>query len=118
MLKHYLVTACRNLLRQKLYAGINIVGLAIGMAYSVLILLYIQDELRYDAFHQRADRIYRVALEWQFDDDSTIYSAFTSGLLAPALLERVPGVERAVRLSQARYFLGSPYVERGEVGPG
>ena len=61
MFRNYLIVAFRNITRHKGYSLINILGLAIGMALCVLILLYVQDELSYDAFHENADRIYRVA---------------------------------------------------------
>lgn len=60
MLKSYLHVALRNLTKHKGYSFINVAGLAIGIACFTLILLYVQDELRYDRFHTHADRIYRV----------------------------------------------------------
>jgi len=60
MFKNYLIVAVRNIRRQKLYTTINIAGLAIGMAGSILILLFVLDELTFDKFHKHADSIYRV----------------------------------------------------------
>ncbi len=60
MLKNYLKIAIRNLLKNKGYSLINIFGLAIGMTCCVLILLFVQDELSYDAFHTKRDRLYRL----------------------------------------------------------
>ncbi|NIR50308.1 ABC transporter permease, partial [candidate division KSB1 bacterium] len=60
MFGNYLKIAFRNFLRHKGYSFINISGLVIGLTACILILLYIQDELSYDKFHQHADRIYRV----------------------------------------------------------
>lgn len=60
MFTNYFKVAFRNLLRQKGYSMLNIVGLSIGMACSTLILIYVQFELSYDGFHSKADRIYRV----------------------------------------------------------
>ena len=60
MIRNYLTVALRNLLRQPVYSLINVVGLAIGMAACMLIVLYIQDELSYDRYHPDADRIYRI----------------------------------------------------------
>ncbi len=60
MLKNYLITAIRNILRHKTYSFINIAGLAVGMAACLLILLYVEHELSYDRFHERVDRIYRI----------------------------------------------------------
>lgn len=62
MIKNYLVTAVRNLLNHKEYSIINILGLAIGMASVILIMLFVQEELSYDSFHANKDRIYRLNL--------------------------------------------------------
>ena len=56
MLKNYIKTALRNLFKHKGYSLINIVGLAIGMASCLLILLYVQHELSYDNFNEKADQ--------------------------------------------------------------
>ena len=60
MFQNYFKIAFRNLLRGKLYSFINVFGLAIGISCFMLIFLFIQDELRYDRFHKKVDRIYRV----------------------------------------------------------
>ena len=60
MLKNYGIIAFRNLLRQKGYSVLNILGLALGLACSFLITLWIQDELNYDGFHASGDQLYRV----------------------------------------------------------
>lgn len=62
MIKNYLKIALRNIRNHKGYSFINIFGLAVGMACCILILLWVQDELSYDRFHEHRDRIYRVAL--------------------------------------------------------
>ncbi len=61
MLRNYLKITLRNLLKYKLYSIINIVGLAIGIACCALILLFVQDELGYDRFHEQGANIYRIA---------------------------------------------------------
>jgi len=60
MLKHQFIIAIRNIVRNLNYSIINIGGLAIGLASFIFIILYINDELKYDKFHEKADRIYRV----------------------------------------------------------
>ena len=60
MLRNYLKVAFRSLFRNKLTSFINIFGLALAMACSLLIYVFIQDELSYDKFHSNADRVYRV----------------------------------------------------------
>ena len=57
MLQNYLKIALRNLLRQKAFSFINVAGLATGMACSILILLWVQDELSYDRFHVHSDNL-------------------------------------------------------------
>lgn len=60
MFKNYLKISWRNLARNKGYAGLNIAGLAVGITSFILIMFYVQDELSYDQFHTKADRIYRI----------------------------------------------------------
>ncbi|HEY8915795.1 MAG TPA: ABC transporter permease [Chitinophaga sp.] len=67
MIRNYLKIAFRNLKRQKISTGINIVGLAIGLATCILIMLYVQDELSYDRYNEKADRIFRAALKLGLD---------------------------------------------------
>jgi len=63
MIKNYMKIALRNLIKHKAFSLINISGLAIGMACCLLIIIFVQDELRYDKFHAKADRIYRMVSE-------------------------------------------------------
>ena len=97
MLKSYAQIAYRTLKRHKGYTAINVLGLAVGMAACLLIGLYVQDELSYDRFHERADRVYRVANGLLFMDRES-KTAITPGTMGPALLEEVPDVEAFVRL--------------------
>lgn len=89
MVLHYLNVALRNMIRQPGYAGINILGLAIGITCCMLILLYIRNELSYDRYHEHADRIYRVV-------NGNI--ARTPTALGPALKELFPEVEEYARM--------------------
>jgi len=57
MIKNYFKIAFRNIIRHKAFAAINIAGLSIGMTCSILILLWVQNELSYDRFHVNADQI-------------------------------------------------------------
>ncbi len=67
MLKNYLVVTLRNLLKNKIYSFINIAGLSIGITCSILILLWVFDELSYDRFHPKSDRLYQVWINASFD---------------------------------------------------
>lgn len=87
----------RNIWRQKGYSFINIAGLAIGIACFVLILLFIQDELSYDSYHEKADRIYRLERQGFFNGQD--YRTFiTAHPTAPAIVADYPEVEAGVRI--------------------
>ena len=68
MFKNYFKTAIRNLLRNKSYAAINIVGLAVGIAACLLIFVVVQFELSFDSFHPKKEKIYRVVSEFRSPD--------------------------------------------------
>ena len=97
MLRNYLKVAFRSLKRQKGYAFINVVGLAVGTACCILILLYVQDERSYDRFHAQADDVYRLLIE----RPGQPLRARTQYPLAPALQADYPFVEQSVRMSWA-----------------
>jgi len=63
MFKNFLKVAIRNIVRQKFYSLINILGLAIGLACSLLILVFIMHELSYDQFHDKKDQIFRLCIK-------------------------------------------------------
>lgn len=94
MIRNYFKTALRNFRRNKSSFLINVVGLSIGMACSILILLWVVDELSYDRFHANSDRIFRV-MEHQDYSDEIFTTTSTPGILAPALKEEVPEIEYA-----------------------
>ncbi|MCP4728264.1 MAG: FtsX-like permease family protein, partial [bacterium] len=96
MLKNYIKITFRNIKRQKGYSFINIFGLAIGMACCILILLFIQDELSYDRYHENADNIYRVTYNEVIGGVFADY-ALSPFSFAPAMVEELPEVESFVR---------------------
>ena len=100
MLKNYLKMTLRTLRRYKGYTFINIVGLAVGMAACILILLYIEDELSYDTYHEHAGQIYRVTQE-QFDEHGTsgLHRVMLDPPIAPLLKADFPEVTHAARLT-------------------
>ncbi len=97
MFKNYLKVTFRNLLRHKSYTFINVSGLAVGIACCLLILMYIQHEIRYDKFHKDAGRTYRVTTEinWSGGYEKGAGAQFP---VATALLNDYPAVESACRL--------------------
>jgi putative ABC transport system permease protein len=97
MIKNFLKIAIRCIKRRKIYSFINITGLAIGMAAAVLILLWVRNERSYDRFHANADRIYRAAQVFHYDDYH-LEQANTPAILAPTIVEECPEVELATRV--------------------
>lgn len=98
MLKNYIKIALRNLRRNKLYSVLNITGLAIGITCCILILLYVQDELNYDRFHEKADRIYRATTHFVLKD-RVMNFASTAHVQGPMFKEEYPEVENYVRFN-------------------
>ena len=98
MIKNYLKIAFRNLTRQKGYSFINITGLAIGMACAIFILLWVQDELSYDGFHENKDNIFRVATLFK-NEGSEIYGDDTSAPVAPFLKNNYPEIKEATTVN-------------------
>jgi len=96
MLNNYLKVAYRNLARRKLYSFINIFGLAVGLSICIFIILWVQQELSYESFHENADRIYRI--ERRILRDS-LYSRWpiVGGAYRQALLDDYPEIESVVR---------------------
>jgi len=118
MFKNYLKTALRNLRKQKGYALINISGLALGMACSILIIFYLHHELSYDRFHANADRIYRVTMEGMLNGEA-LNVAVTPNPLAPSLLSNYPEVTSAARIRKRGImsvaFADKEFIESGIV---
>jgi putative ABC transport system permease protein len=96
MFSNYLKISIRNIKRYKGYSVINIAGLAVGIACSIFILLWMQDELSFDRFHENADRIYRIV--FSTSDDGTPTNANGSFGVGPALKRDFPEVIETVRI--------------------
>lgn len=97
MFKNYLLILYRNLLRQKMYTAINILGLSIGLTGCILIGLYVVNELSYDKYHKNHDRIYRVVFSGKFGT-TEINGPVSPAPLAETLLREIPEVEKVFRL--------------------
>ncbi|QNL50967.1 ABC transporter permease [Olivibacter sp. SDN3] len=104
MLRNYLKIAVRNLAKAKGFAFINIAGLAIGMAAAVLIILWIKDELTYDRFYAKTDRIYEVYNRGDFNEDTHLWPN-AANPLAPLLKKDYPEFETVVRYTGASLLL-------------
>ena len=106
MWKNYAKIALRNLRKQKVYAFINIFGLAVGLAFCTLIALYVRHEWRYDDFHENAERIvrpHRVTFAPDGSDRAT--DARLPAPLGPAMVADFPEVEAAVRFWRGDHFV-------------
>jgi len=96
MFRNYFKIAWRNLKKNRLYASINIFGLAIGLASCMLIGLYIVDELSYDKFNDKANRIVRATMEFKMSDEVN-YAATTGTKVGPEFARTFPRIEEYVR---------------------
>ena len=97
MIKNLLLVALRNLKRDKSYSLLNIIGLTIGITFSLFLIFYIKDELSYDRYNEKASRIYRINAHIKEADKDTMRWAVTPFPMAPALANDYPEVEEAVR---------------------
>ena len=96
MIKNYIKTAFRSLIKNKGFTAINILGLALGLATCMLIVFYVFDELSYDTYNSKADRIFRVNCDIKFGGNEKSY-AVTPAPLAVGMLSDLPEVEQAAR---------------------
>jgi len=99
MFKNYFRSLYRNIINNKFYTAINIIGLAIGIATALLILLYIQDELSYDKHYEKHKRIYRIESDITINNKHQQY-AIAPFPLGPALKNEFPEIEESVRIDQ------------------
>lgn len=104
MAKHYSITALRHMKRQRIFTTINVAGLAIGLAFFILIMTYVQFELSYDQYHENARRIFRVASELPAGHTHGGKTSITRTVapLGPAMVEGFPEVELATRFARNR----------------
>ncbi|NBA85816.1 FtsX-like permease family protein [Emticicia sp. CRIBPO] len=97
MLQSYLKIAFRNLLRNRVVSVINIAGLSLGLTCCLLLFLYTKDELSFDRFHEKKDRIYRVTATITNDKETTKRET-TNSPVGPAFQEDIPEIESFVRV--------------------
>lgn len=106
MLKNYFTIALRLLIKQRIYAVINIFGLAVGIAFCLLLLLYVQDELTFDSDHENGDRIVRL-INVRYSPDGGVSSAhpYIAYPVGKALEEEVTSVEAVTRIMRRPAFV-------------
>ncbi|MGB4971148.1 MAG: ABC transporter permease, partial [Cyclobacteriaceae bacterium] len=109
MLKNYLKIAFRSLLRSKTHSIINILGLGIGIACCILIVLFVRDEWTFDTFHSKADSIYRVWAREDYGKDEVFFYTVTPFPMGPTLKDNFAEVEYQVRINNI-----GPQVKVGE----
>ena len=111
MLKHYLKTAFRNLIKQRTYSIINILGLALGMGCAILILLYVRDDLKFDKSHENYNELYRVVAETS--ENGEIINGVRNPIpIAPALLEEYPEILAVSRYDAIGTFFEVKYEDK------
>ena len=99
MFTNYLTVALRNMWKHKFYSTINILGLAIGLCCFLFILVFVRDELSYDQYHEKGDRIYRVNFDG-FAFEQELNYAVVGAPLGPTLLENFPEVVQQCRFRE------------------
>ena len=97
MIKNYLKTAWRNILKNKFYASINIIGLTLGLTVGLLILLWVNDELSFDRFNTKAAQLYQMDAQIGTGSSKQLWAG-VQGPVATYALKEVPGVQNAVRI--------------------
>lgn len=99
MLKNYIKIAWRNLIRDRTYSFINIIGLTIGLSVCLLLVLFARFQLSFDTFHEKSDRIYRMTSVTQTENE-VIERATSPVPLVRTLKDELPGVKKATHLSR------------------
>jgi putative ABC transport system permease protein len=101
MFRNYFITAFRNLLRNRIYSLINTIGLSLGLACTILIMLYLKDEVSYDRFHADGDRIFRIFGQATMTDPGgtqTKKMGITGYFQGPHFAAKIPEIKSFVRL--------------------
>jgi len=96
MLRNFITIAIRNILKDRVYAAINIAGLALGLASSVFLFIYVVNELTYDRYHSKHERIYRIVFNAKLNDE-LINTVYTSSALGATMQAEFPEIEHFVR---------------------
>ena len=110
MIKSYLKTAVRALTRNKAFSLINILGLVIGISFSCMLYVYVSNELSYDTFHSKSDRIVRVLTVDRRDPQNVRRYGVTVPAMGPELISHYPEAEEMVRLHR---FVGQVVFDVG-----
>ncbi len=99
MLQNYLKIALRSLVKNKVYSSLNILGLTIGLTCSIIISLFVYDEISYDQFHEKSDVIYRLGCTYYLPNNAGSENNATMGpVVGPQMAEDYPEILQAVRI--------------------
>ncbi|HXO76909.1 MAG TPA: ABC transporter permease, partial [Puia sp.] len=104
MFKNYIKIAFRNLWRHRVFSGINLLGLAVGMASFLLIFAFVRFQRSYDSFHTKADRIYRITCDTRTETE-VLPTGTTSGPTGAAIKANFPEVEEEVRICDMSFLV-------------
>ncbi|MGO1519930.1 MAG: ABC transporter permease [Sphingobacterium sp.] len=104
MIRSYLKIAVRNLKKNKSFTAINIVGLAIGMAAAMLIMLWVKSEFTYDRFYSKTDQLYAVGNKAKWGGELAVWF-YTPKPMAPAIATEYPEVKNVSRFNAVTTFL-------------
>jgi putative ABC transport system permease protein len=99
MIKNYFKIAWRSFLNSKVYNSLNILGLSVGMVCAGLIFLWVEDEVNYDQFNAKKDRLYFTKVNQQYDTYTATHGS-TPGVMAPAMQAEIPGIENTCRVTE------------------
>src|SRR5688572_13509720 len=115
MIKTYVLLFVRNLQRQKLFSAINLLGLTLSIASTLIIYLYVAHEFSYDSFHPNADRLYRVNQTFIWAQDANSQFSRTGPGVAHAIKEELPEVEMVSSFHTTGDFIISYVTPKGDV---
>src|ERR1700748_3028085 len=100
MIRTYIKTAFCSLTKNKGFTAINVLGLSVGLATCLLIVFYVVDELSYDRYNIKADRIYRISVDASLNGNAGKYSTSEAPLIG-AIKDNFPEIEKTTRLIDA-----------------
>lgn len=111
MLTHYIKFIIRVIFRDKFHSALNILGLSIGFASAIIVILFMQNELSYDSFHPKSDQTYRYGVNMTIGDVNTSQTSSNMGV-GQLLYENIPGIANYCRLG----FYGGLVIHNKETG--
>jgi putative ABC transport system permease protein len=115
MIRNYLMISLRNFKRQKLFALLNMFGLALGIASAILIFLYVTDELQYDAMHPDYEHTYRLGVRFTNADGRIFNNTVAPGFFVKHLRDTRTEVQDGTRIAWIGYPTSLHHKERDKI---